>query len=117
MNIAIIDDTITTTICAAARLVGRMNVGSNVRPEAVDDDFRVLADGVATLAATVLDPKFRSNILDWPAMWHSGEYLAARYQLVQLIRRLKNERDSSIAMCGLAEETELMHQSADLVLN
>jgi hypothetical protein len=98
------DKTLLVTIGAAAALIGQMNLRSNADPAAVAAHFQALADGVAAVPPGMLGPNFDKNILAWPQMWQSGEYVAARYQLLQLVRRLKNRSDgwASDAACGPA---------------
>ena len=98
---------LTTTIHAAARLVGQMNEGHHADRAAVAAGFRRLADGVAGLVPAVLGPRFEENVWDWPEMWLAGEYQAARYQLVQLVRRLKTARDTMADRGELAGEDDL----------
>jgi len=100
------NQTLTTAICAAARMAGRMNDWPNTDLEAVDADYQILARSVGALPPAILGPRFEINIREWPTLWRSGENLAARYQLVQLVRRLKTRSD------GLADADDLAERDS-----
>ena len=63
-------------------------------PTVSEADFTLLVCTVGAIDSEILGSQFKMNLRDWPRMWLEGEYLAARYQLVQLVRRLKNARDA-----------------------
>src|SRR5947207_2555697 len=56
-----------------------------MRQTSRDDDTALALDD----AGRVTGP----NMADWPRVWEAGEYKAARYQLVQLVRKLRRCRD------------------------
>lgn len=87
-------DQVTTAIRIAVKLVGQFNAADRADAARTAVLFVRLQQLVRGLPPNRhLNPKFAENMGDWPRVWEMGEYKAARYQMVQLIRKLRNYRD------------------------
>jgi hypothetical protein len=78
----------------ATQLVGQLGDGPRGNPARTATVFARLRRVMRALPPNhILSANFEPNMTLWPSVWRSGEYAAALYQAVQLVRRLRRYRD------------------------
>lgn len=87
-------DRATASIRVGVKLVGRFNDCALADVTKTTRLFSHLRQLIRCLPPTqYLSPEFEPNMAEWTTMWESGEYKAARFQMVLLVRKLKRYRD------------------------
>jgi hypothetical protein len=78
----------------AVKLVGQFNDGTCADPARTNRLFARLRLLILGLPPTQhLSPTFADNMIQWPRIWESGGFNAARLQVLLLIRKLSKYRD------------------------
>ena len=76
------------------QLVGQFNDAARADPARTRALFGRLVKFVRALPpGRHVTEQLQANLAVWPRTWEAGEFRAARYQMVQLIRQLRNYRD------------------------
>lgn len=83
-------ETVSVAIRLGVKLIEQLNAGPRADAGLTQSLFRMLRATVGALPMTsYLSAELPKNIAKWPDMVERGEYKAARYQVVLLIRKLK----------------------------
>ena len=81
-------------IRVGVQLVGQFNDGPCGDPSRTKTLFSRMRKLVRALPPSqFLSEQLQANLDLWPQMWERGEFSAARYQMVHLVRKLRNYRD------------------------
>jgi hypothetical protein len=87
-------ETTSLAIRVGVRLIEQLNAGPRADSRLTQTLFRNLRTTVGALPTTsYLSAELPKNIAKWPDMVERGEFKAARYQIVLLIRKLKLYRE------------------------